>query len=89
MDNGRLASRSPVSICLTKSIASIAMNATKKRVQSKDNKKPMPVLLHRCYEAIRDVGMEPRPDRERSCVAAIERWINEGGAILPQRGSHS
>ena len=86
MDNGRLASGSPVSICLTKSIA---MNAMKKRVQSKDNKKSMPVLLHQCYEAIRDVGMEPRPDRERSSVAAIERWINEGGAILPQRASHS
>jgi hypothetical protein len=65
------------------------MNATKKRVQSKHDKKPMPVVLHRPYEAIRDIGMEPRPDRGRSCAAAIERWANEGGAIPPQRASSS
>ena len=65
------------------------MNAMKKRVLTKHDKKPMPVLLHRPYEEIHDIGIEPCAHRGRNCASAIDRWINEGGAILPQRAGHS
>jgi hypothetical protein len=59
----------------------------KNRLLTKHDKKPMPVLLYRPYEEIHDIGMQPFPNRGRNCAAAIDRWVNEGGAIGPERAS--
>ena len=65
------------------------MNAMKTRVLTRHDEKPMPVLLHRRYEAIHDIGIGPYAHRGQSCASAIDRWMNEGGAVLPKRADHS
>jgi hypothetical protein len=44
-------------------------------------KQPPPTLPRQPNEAVRAVGSEPNRDRARSGAEAIDRWVNEGGAL--------
>jgi len=70
------------------------MCSQKNRVLTKHDKKPASVLRQRLPEAIHDLGIEPSARRGPNCASAIDRWVNEGGAISPRtqairRSEHS
>ena len=52
---------------------------------SKVDKKATPVLHHRPYDAIDGVGLSYARPCSVTCDLAIDRWVNEGGAIREYR----